>query len=86
MTKPLTKTNLCMSGSTGKVVSVKAHEHGVEMYKQNLQPFQNAVKVAKKEQQLMGFVAVGGKTPQGKKLEKRAREIFEQNKRSLGKP
>ena len=84
-TKGLTKTNLCTS-SSGKVVSVKAHEHGVDIYKRNLQPFQDAVKAAKKELQLTGFVAVGGKTPQGKKLGKRAREIHAQRKSSLGGP
>lgn len=84
-TKGLTKMHLCKS-SSGKVVSVKAHEHGVEMYKRNLQPFHDAFKAAKEEQQLTGFVPVGGKTQEGLALIQRAREIHAQRKSSLGGP
>jgi len=83
--KGLTKTNLCTS-SSGKVVSVKAHEHGVEMYKRNLKPFQDSVQAARRELELKGFVCVGGKTPEGTMLKQRAREIHAQRKSSSGGP
>merc|ERR1719174_2237271 len=59
--------NLLMRNKRGKVVSKKAAAHGKRQYK-NIQDWVSSVVAARKALQVTGFVAVNGKSLQGKAL------------------
>merc|ERR1711871_1219821 len=72
----LTKAALTVS-STGKIVSKKASAAGKKAYA-NIKGWNKAVATAKKALSLTGFVAVNGKTSQGKALYAKAKSIYNQ--------
>merc|ERR1712003_361672 len=72
----LTKDKL-MKSKSGKVVSKKASAHGKKQYVKNgLMAWADAVKKARKELGLTGFVAVGGKSAAGKALYAKAKSLL----------
>jgi len=72
----LLKTDLIKS-KTGKIVSKKASARGKLTYKKNgLAKWIAACQKARKDLKLKGFVAIGGKSPQGKALLAKARSYF----------
>merc|ERR1711862_925852 len=72
----LTKAALTVS-STGKIVSKKASAAGKKAYA-NIKGWNKAVATAKKALSLTGFVAVNGRTAQGKALYAKAKSIYNQ--------
>merc|ERR1711875_53742 len=71
----LKKSDLCKS-KTGKIVSKKASEAAKKRFKKTgLGKFAEAVSKARKQLNIKGFQAFGGKTARGQALLKRAREI-----------
>merc|ERR1711964_39447 len=64
-----------LKNKRGKVVSKKQNLAGKRAYK-NIQGWTNAVKAARKELKVRGFVAVNGKTQQGKAIYRKAKELF----------
>merc|ERR1712113_1084361 len=69
----LTKAQLLKSKS-GKIVSKKAHAAGRKAFTR-IQGWTKAVQQARKALGLTGFVAVGGKTAEGKALYAKAKSI-----------
>merc|ERR1712176_39744 len=66
-----------MKNKSGKVVSKKASAHGKKQYVKNgLKAWAYAVKKARKELGLTGFVAVGGKSAAGKALYAKAKSLL----------
>ena len=61
----------------GKIVSKKAQAAGKKAYK-NVSGWTKAVREARKTLALTGFVAVNGKTAQGKALYAKAKAIYNQ--------
>merc|ERR1719155_145306 len=72
----LTKASLMLS-STGKVVSKKQNAQGKKAYKR-IAAWTKAVREARKTLGVTGFVAVNGKTAQGKALYAKAKTIYQQ--------
>merc|ERR1719265_51938 len=72
----LTKASLMLS-STGKVVSKKQNAQGKKAYKR-IAALTKAVREARKTLGVTGFVAVNGKTAQGKALYAKAKTIYQQ--------
>merc|ERR1712196_458313 len=72
----LTKASLVMN-SRGKIVSKKSSAFGKKQYK-NISGWTKAVASARKALALTGFVAVNGKTSQGKALYAKAKSIYNQ--------
>merc|ERR1719506_2382714 len=66
-----------MKNSRGKIVSRKAHANGKKSYA-NIRAWTAAVTKARKALNLRGFVAVNGKSPQGKALYAKAKSFFAQ--------
>ena len=64
-----------MKNKRGKVVSKKASATGKRAYK-HIQAWTQAVKAARKELKVTGFVAVGGKTQEGKAIYVKAKAIL----------
>merc|ERR1712070_1147045 len=61
----------------GKVVSKAASENGKKRFVKNgLKAWSDAVKQARKEMGLTGFVAIKGKSPQGKALYAKAKSLL----------
>merc|ERR1711957_182702 len=72
----LTKEKL-MKNKSGKVVSTAASAHGKKLYVKNgLKAWADAVKKARKELGLTGFVAIGGKSAGGKALYAKAKSLL----------
>merc|ERR1719188_2444462 len=72
----MTKDKL-MRNKAGKVVSRKASAHAKKLYVQNgLKAWADAVKKARKELGLTGFVAIGGKSAAGKALYAKAKSLL----------
>merc|ERR1712187_468002 len=72
----LTKDKL-MRNKAGKVVSKKASAHGKKQWLKNgLKAWADAVKKARKELGLTGFVAIGGKSAAGKALYAKAKSLL----------
>ena len=71
--KPLAKA--LTQYAKGKVVSKKASTTGKRAYK-HIQAWTQAVKAARKEFKVTGFVAVGGKTQEGKAIYVKAKAIL----------
>merc|ERR1719466_624106 len=72
----LQKSDLIKS-KTGKIVSKKASARGKLTYKKNgLAKWTAAVQKARKDLKCKGFVAIGGKSSQGKALLAKARSYF----------
>merc|ERR1719262_1562533 len=65
-----------MKNSRGKVVSRKSHAAGKRAYARNLRSWSAAVAKARKALNLRGFVAINGKSPQGKALYAKAKSFF----------
>merc|ERR1712100_615023 len=72
----LTKASLMLS-STGKVVSKKQNAQGKKAYK-HIAAWTKAVLEARKTLGVTGFVAVNGKTAQGKAIYAKAKTIYQQ--------
>merc|ERR1712118_579330 len=72
----LTKAALT-TNSTGKIVSKKASANGKKAYT-HIKGWNKAVASARKALALTGFVAVNGKTAQGKALYAKAKAIYNQ--------
>merc|ERR1712224_387404 len=72
----LTKAALTTS-STGKIVSKKASANGKKAYT-HIKGWNKAVAAARKALALTGFVAVNGKTTQGKALYAKAKTFYNQ--------
>eukprot|EP00920_Eleutheroschizon_duboscqi_P037917 GHVT01090783.1.p2 GENE.GHVT01090783.1~~GHVT01090783.1.p2 ORF type:complete len:143 (+),score=18.29 GHVT01090783.1:1753-2181(+) len=70
----LTKSDLTRNKS-GKFVSKRKSAHGKKVFK-NIKRWNEAVQKARGVLNIKGFCAVGGKTPQGQKLLKSAREVY----------
>merc|ERR1712061_144062 len=71
----LTKDKL-MRNKAGKVVSKKASAHGKKQWVKNgLKALADAVKKARKEPGVTGFVAIGGKSAAGKALYAKAKSL-----------
>ena len=64
-----------LKNKRGKVVSKKQNAAGKRAYK-HIQSWTNAVKAARKELKVRGFVAVNGKTQQGKAIYVKAKAIL----------
>merc|ERR1712187_937566 len=72
----LTKEKL-MKNKSGKVVSKKASAAGKKAWVKNgLKAWADAVKKARKELGLKGFVAIGGKSAAGKALYAKAKSLL----------
>merc|ERR1712096_488822 len=72
----LSKSDLVRS-KTGKIVSKKRSLNGKKVYQKNgLAKFNRAVFLARKALGIQGFQAVGGKTPKGIALLKKARSLY----------
>merc|ERR1719153_1795966 len=72
----LKKSDLMVS-KTGKVVTKKQNARGKKVYVKNgLAKFTKAVMAARKALGLKGFVPIGGKTPKGQALLKKARSFY----------
>merc|ERR1712060_938563 len=72
----MTKDKL-MRNKAGKVVSKKASAHGKQQWVKNgLKAWADAVKKARKELGLTGFVAIGGKSAAGKALYAKAKSLL----------
>merc|ERR1711862_24205 len=77
--KEKTKTGLKKSdlikSKSGKIVSKKASANGKKAYKR-ISGWTNAVNKARKQLNIKGFQAVGGKSAKGQALLKKARSIY----------
>merc|ERR1719498_1006106 len=71
----LTKGDL-KKNKAGKVVSKAASDAAKKRYAKTLKPWADAVKAARKALGLTGFVAVKGKTAQGKALYAKAKALM----------
>merc|ERR1712190_412521 len=72
----LTKASL-VKNKNGKIVSKKASQGAAKRYKNSkLAAWGNAVKLARKALGLKGFVAIGGKSAQGKALYANAKALL----------
>merc|ERR1712061_42971 len=72
----LTKSEL-IKNKAGKVVSKKASAHAKRQWVKNgLKAWADAVKKARKELGLTGFVAIGGKSAAGKALYAKAKSLL----------
>merc|ERR1719443_1289916 len=72
----LKKSDLIKSKS-GKIVSKKQSARGKKMFHSNgIARFSKAVVSARKALKIKGFVPVGGKTPEGQALLKKARSLY----------
>ena len=72
----MTKDKL-MKNKNGKIVSKKASAHARKQWEKNgLKAWSNAVKKARKELGLTGFVAIGGKSAAGKALYAKAKSLL----------
>merc|ERR1711918_266046 len=71
-----------LKNKRGKVVSKKQNAAGKRAYK-HIQSWTNAVKAARKELKVRGFVAVNGKTQQGKAIYVKAKAILAPEVRAL---
>merc|ERR1711962_1483144 len=72
----LEKSDL-MVRRTGKVVTKKQNARGKKVYVKNgLAKFTKAVMAARKALGIKGFVPIGGKTPKGQALLKKARSLY----------
>merc|ERR1719453_674529 len=72
----LTEASLMLS-STGKVVSKKQNAQGKKAYKR-IAAWTKALREARKTLGVTGFVAVNGKTAQGKALYAKAKTMYQQ--------
>merc|ERR1719231_920893 len=70
----LTKASL-MRNKSGKVVSKKQSAAGKKAFK-NIQDWVTSVKAARKALSFTGFVAINGKTHQGKALYAKSKALF----------
>ena len=79
--KMSTKSGLTTSDLTkntyGKIVSKKKSELAKTTYAETIKRSVDAVRKARKALNLKGFVPVGGKSPQGKALYAKARQIHQ---------
>merc|ERR1712187_524793 len=72
----MTKDKL-IRNKAGKVVSKKQSAHGKKQWEKNgLKAWADAVKKARKELGLTGFVAIGGKSAAGKALYAKAKSLL----------
>jgi len=61
---------------SGKITTKKLHLRGKKLYAgSKIEQWANAVKAARKELGITGFVAIGGKSPAGKALYAKAKSI-----------
>merc|ERR1712098_157492 len=71
----LTK-DLLMRNKRGKVVSKRSHVNGKKAFK-NVQDWVSACKAARKALQFSGFVAINGKSHQGKALYAKSKALHQ---------
>merc|ERR1719197_1554062 len=70
----LTKASL-MKNKRGKIVSKKSHAAGKRAFK-NIKDWSSSVVAARKALQVTGFVAINGKSHQGKALYAKSKALF----------
>merc|ERR1711879_190719 len=66
---------MLMRNKRGKITSKKAHAQGLKSFS-NIRGWFEAVQAARKALQVTGFVAINGKTAQGKALYAKAKALY----------
>lgn len=71
------KSGDLMRTEGGRIVSKKAHQHGLKVYKANgLGKWTKAVMAARKSLNIKGFQVIGGKSAKGSALYAKAKQLY----------